>query len=468
VLDPNRVLRAKASASRSLLSALTPKQLKIELDPWHLRCIYGPRQWGKTTWSAVAHERASLPGVTNLALASSVHKAQDLLWPAFERLNREHGTAIKLRQGKALFANGGELKLLGLSTLAEAEKIRGYTPGFVSLEEAGTVRDELLEFALSSCARPALMRHFRRGGRGTAVLGTPSRNMGTYWHRMCLGETGASVHFATIHDNPYIDGEANLRQVLIDNARLGWTESTPEYRREYKGEFCSDEDSLPLGRWNGEVLPQRLAPEEGWTVLTLDFGQVHSNAWMVHRLTTEHAYDVVRKRQVSMHKIHLIHAYKENKMTTEGVAARTHALREQFHPNVIRGDSGGGGAQSIADMQRLYNVPIQAAHKSSKKGAKRDKIWFYDSLLGNQTIQVYEQAAPWQKEARTCPWDDEREDFHPRYDHHALDAGLYALEDLTAHMTEEDSEPMPGTAEYEKLSSDRRWAERLEYLQGES
>ena len=465
MLDPSRVLRAKASAGRSLLSALTPKQRQVELDPWHLRVIYGGRQWGKSTWSAVAHERAALPGVTNLALASSVHKAQDLLWPSFERLNREHDAGIILRQGQALFRNGGKLKLLGLNTLAEAEKIRGYTPGFASLEEAGTMRDELLEFALSSCLRPALMRYFRRGGRGTAAIGTPSRNMGTYGHKMCLGEAGASVHFATIHDNPFIDGEANLRQVLLDNSKLGWTESTPECRREYKGEFCSDADSLPYGRWDGEVLPQHMAPQEGWTVLTLDFGQSHPNAWTVHRLTTEEAFDPTRNVTVRMHTIHLIHAYQEAKMTTEGVAARTHALRAQFHPNIIRGDSGGGGAQSIADLQRLYNVPILAVKKA---GFKRDRIWAYDSLLGAGTIRVYADTLPWQKQARTTPWNDDKDDHHPSYDDHCLDSAIYALEDLTAHFSEEESEPLPGTPAWEKKQSEARWAERMSYLDGES
>lgn len=464
MLDPNRVLRSKASASKGLLSSLTPKQLQVERDCWHIRVAYGARQWGKSTWSSVAHAAASMAGVTNLAMASSVHKAQDLLWPSFERLNRELGAGIVLQQGRAVFPNGGKLKLLGLNTLAEAEKIRGYTPAFATLEECGTMRDELLKFTMESCLRPAMMRYFRRGGRGTVALGTPSRNMGTYWHKMCLGKTGASVHFATAHDNPYIDAEANLRQVLIDNRELGWTVATPEYRREYMGEFCSDVDSLPYGRWNGEVLPQRLAPSEGLTVLSLDFGQNHPNAWTVHRLTTEEAVDVERDVVVRMHTIHLIHAYQEAKMTTEGVAARTNRYREEFHPNVIRGDSGGGGAQTIADLQRLYNVPILAVKKA---GFKRDRIWLYDSLLGAGTIRVYDDTKPWQEQARTTPWNDDKDDHHPNYPDHCLDAGLYALEDLTAHMSEEASEPIPGSPAWEKKQSDARWAERLSYLQGE-
>lgn len=472
MLDPSRVLRRVSSESRGLFSSLTPKQRLIERDRWHKRIAYGGRQWGKSTYLGNAHARNALPepGATSLAIAPTIHKARDLLWPTFERLNREHNAGLDLRRGdnQVVTRQGGKIQLLGLSTLAEAEKIRGYVSPFITLEECGTFRDELLEFALDSCARPATMRYWRRGGRGIVCVGTPSRNVQSYWHKMCLGQMGDSVHFATVRDNPFIpDAELFLRQVLKDNEKRGWTKATPAYRREYEGEFCADAESLPYGRWDGTVLPQKLAPEEGWTVLTLDFGQNHPNAWMVHRLTTETATDHERQRVVTMHKIHLIHASQENHMTTDQVAARTQMLRERFHPNVIRGDSGGGGAQTIFDMQRVHKLPIQPAKKQGGGIFKRDRIWMYDSLLGNATINVYEDTAPWQKQARETPWNDDRDDHHGNYPDHCLDAGLYALEDLTAHMTEEASDPIEGTAAWETKMAEKRWAERVDYWQGQ-
>src|SRR5678816_2917238 len=174
MLDPSRVLRRKANEGGNLLSILTPKQKAIELDPWHLRVVCGGRQWGKTTWSGVGHSRNTLPGVTNLALAPTIHKARDLLWPVCERLNREHDAKIELRLGdnQLVMPNGSIVQLLGLSTLAEAEKIRGFTPPEISIEECGTYRDELLSYAVDACARPALMRWWRRGGRGLTAIGT--------------------------------------------------------------------------------------------------------------------------------------------------------------------------------------------------------------------------------------------------------------------------------------------------------
>lgn len=464
MLDRSRVLRQKANEGANLLKLLTPRQLGVELDQYHLRAIYGSRQWGKTVWNAISHVRNAIPNTTSLALAPTIHKARDLLWFTFQWLNREHGVGVTLRAADSQFImpNGGVVQLLGLSTLAEAEKIRGFTPPHITIEECGTYRDELLSFAIDSCARPALMKWWRRGGRGLAAIGTPSKNVKTYWHSMCLGETGASVHKATVRDNPHIpDAAAYLRQVLYDNRKLGWTERTPEFRREYLGEFCPDNEALPYGGWNGVVFPQKTAPEHGWTVMGVDFGQHQPNAWVVFRLTIERATNEDRSRIYTMHKIHMLHAYKQAGMTTHQVDAHSKMLAARFHPNVIVGDSSGGGAQSIADLQRVYRLPIVAAKKA---GFKKDRIWMFGSMLSNQTIIAYDETKPWQDEARVTPWNQDKDDHHEGYPDHCLDAGLYALEYLMAHINETEAEPMPGTPEWEERETKRRWEERLRWM----
>lgn len=467
MLDRSRVLRQKANEGGSLLEILTPKQKAIELDRWHLRVVCGGRQWGKTTWSSVGHARNALPGVTNLAIAPTITKGQDLLWPMCERLNREQGAKLELRRGdhQIITPNGGKIQVLGLSTLAEAEKIRGFTPGMITFEECGTYRDELLSFAIDECAKPSLMRYWRRGGRGIAAIGTPSKNVKTHWHGMCLGETGGSVHHATVRDNPHIpDAMAYLRQVLLDNAKKGWTDRTPAYRREYLGEFCPDVEELPMGGWSGIIYPQVTAPQHGWTVMGVDFGQHQPNAWNVYRLTTERATDPTGSKIFTMHKIHHLYAYKQAGMGTDQVAAHSKMLAERFHVNLMVGDNSGGGAQSIADLQRVYQLNILPAKTGKRSAFKRDKIWMYGSMLTNSTILVYEETKPWQDEARVTPWNEERTDFADGYADHSLDAGLYALEFLMAHVSETESEPMPGTPEYEEKAAKKRWDERLRWI----
>lgn len=467
MLDRSRILRQKTNQGAGILSMLTPKQKAIELDQYHLRVVCGGRQWGKSTWNALSHIRNAIPGETSLAIGDTIHKARDLLLVAFQHLEREHGIRVEFRASDSKFVmpNGGIVQLLGLSTLREAEKIRGFTPPCITIEEAGTYRDELLSYAIDACARPALMKWWRRGGRGLTAIGTPSKNVKTYWHNMCLGETGANVHRATVTDNPHIpNAAAYLRQVLCDHRKQGWTERTPEFRREYLGEFCPDTESLPYGGWNGAVLPQKSAPEHGWTVMGVDFGQHQPNAWVVLRLTTERGKSPDGGRIYSMHKIHMLYAYKQAGMTTEQVAAHTKLLERRFHPNIMVGDNSGGGAQSIADLQRVYQLNIHPAKSGKRSAYKKDKIWMFGSMLSNDTIVVYEETKPWQDEARVMPWNEDLSDHHGSYQDHALDAGLYALEFLMAHASETESEPMPGTPEWEERETKRRWDERVKWI----
>lgn len=462
MLRPRLTLQRSIDRGGDLVATLTQKQKAIELDPSDVRAICGGRQWGKTTWSSVGHVRASLPGVTNLAVAPTITKARDLLFPQFEALNKSHGAGIKMLRGdfRAEFPNGGSLQLLGLSTLAEAEKIRGYVSGFISLEECGTYRDELLRFAVDSCAGPALMRWWRRGGRGLATIGTPSRHVDTFWHDVCRGKTGASVHWATARDNPYMQAEAYFRNVLEQHREQGWTWDTPAFRREYLGEFCADVASLPYGTWTGTVYPQAAAPRDGMTVIALDFGQHHPNSWVVMRLTQETVLDPIHQQLVTMDTIHLLHASKQSGMTTEQVLERTRHLMARFDCTLVVGDGHGQGAQTIKDLNDIYGLGIVPA---LKRGYKRDRIWMVGGALGSGKLLVYEDTKPWQQEARTLPWNDKLDDHKENRDDHCCDGVLYGYEFLTQTSSAEKPAPIPGSAEWERIEAERRWNERREW-----
>jgi hypothetical protein len=462
MLDPSRVLRQAVNSGSDLVAYLTPKQREIELDPSHLRAVWGGRQWGKTTWTGVAHTRGALPGVTNLAIAPTITKARDLLFHQLEQLRDEKGLDVRLLKGdfRAEFPNGGVVQCLGLSTLAEAEKIRGFVPAFATIEECGTYRDQVLEYAIDGCLAPATMRYWRRGGRGIANIGTPSKAMGTYWHDVCLGKTGATSHHATVFDNPFIpDARAYLEQVIANHAAKGWTWDTPVFRREYLGQFCPDSQEMPYGSWDGVLLPQAMAPREGYTVMGIDFGQTADNSWVVDRMTTETVLDEVRRKMVTLNTIHRIHASKKNKLGTDQVAAHTKMLASVFGVNAIVGDGHGQGAQSIKDMRRQFGVPIAPALKNGKK---EHRIWTTDSLLASGTMKVYEEAKPWGDEARVVQWNEDRTDHHDRYPSHACDGGLYSLERLMARQSEEDAPPVPGTPEWDEAEAKARWRERMD------
>jgi len=438
---------ARGSGLRELL---TPKQREVEADTAWLRAVCGGRQWGKSTWTAVAHSCASVEGATSLAIAPTITKARDLLLVGFEWLSREAQYHAQWRASDWSFAlpSGGTVKCMGMSTQREAEKVRGYTPPFVTVEECGTYKPELLKFGLESCITPAQSKWYRAGGRGCALIGTPGLTIQDYWHELCQGQHGASVHHATMLDNPHVPNAREfMAKVLRDNA---WTEASPRFRREFLGQFCAESDSMCYASaWDQVVLPQEAAPEAGYTILGLDLGATRSpSAWVVMRITRE----LVDGELTWI--THIIHAEKALTLTVHDVAAKTGSLRKRFGIQHMRGDSAGLGAMTLETLRtKFIGVPVENAEKPGQKLAR---IWLLASMLQRRVMRVYEGARPLIDELLTVPWNDEHDDHHESFPDHACDAAHYASE-LVSQYTKMPplKGPEPGSPEARRREMDR-------------
>ena len=112
----------------------------------------------------------NIAGATSLAIGSTVTKARDLLLPGIEWLNKECGAGIIHRSShfKFLFPDGGTIQCIGVGSVREADKIRGFTPPFVTVEECGTFKPELLKYMVESCITMAQVKWYNNGGRGMA------------------------------------------------------------------------------------------------------------------------------------------------------------------------------------------------------------------------------------------------------------------------------------------------------------
>jgi hypothetical protein len=444
-LDFDAICAEIDAGQSSLLDLLTPKQLEIEQDPAWLRIAYGGRQWGKTTWSGAAHALAAIPGATSFAVAPTVTKARDLLLPGVEWLNTNCAAGIKLRQGDTItfhMPSGAAIQCLGMSNAREAEKIRGGTPPFITIEECGTYKPELLKFAIEACCTPAQMKWFKNGGRGLALIGTPGLTENDYWHQQCKGEWGASTHHATVHDNPYIPyPEEFLEMILRNNAKHGWTRTTPRFRREYLGEFCSESDSMCYS-WDKVILPQHAAPDGGQTFLGLDLGATRSpSAWVVIRITRE------MQDKTWRWIIHVIHSESGMTATVHDVVAKTSELKKRFGVTRMRGDSAGMGAMTLDTMsQKFQGVHVEHAPKAKQK---LERIWLMSSMLQTGAMRIYEGARSLGDQMLAVPWNDDKDDHHPSYPDHECDAAQYVVE-LANQWTKEQtpSGPEPGSKEF--------------------
>lgn len=448
-LDFDAICAEIDAGQSSLLDLLTPKQRAIEEDPAFLRAIYGARQWGKTTWSSAAHLQAAIPGATSLAIAPTVTKARDLLLPGVEWLNAECGAGIVYRAGdfRFDFSNGGKTQCMGANTVREAEKIRGYAPPFITIEECGTYKPELLKFMIESCATPSQIKWYRNGGRGIGMIGTPGLVENDYWHMQCQGKFGASVHRGTIFDNPYIlHPEEYLEMILKKN---GWTRTTPRFRREYLGEFCSESDSMCYS-WDKIVLPQHMAPDGGTTFMGIDLGATRSpSAWVVVRITRE-----LREKQWRW-IIHVLHSESGMTATVHDVVAKTAELKKRYGVTRMRGDSAGIGAMTLDTMsQKFQGVHVEHAPKAK---SKLERIWLMSSMLQTGAMRIYEGAASLGNQMLAIPWNDDKDDHHESYPDHECDAAHYVVE-LANQWTKEQtpSGPEPNSKEF-RLQEMRRY-----------
>lgn len=389
------------------INALQPKQREIFNDPSDFRVVYGGRRSGKSFLLATELLAHTWPNETSPFVAQTITKARDILFPALRRIAKDYRIPLHFHgQDQVFLPNKGRIKLFSLDNMSEAELLRGDRHPFAVLDEAGTRKSELLRYALLECLSPATLEFRRSGGRGLLVGGTPSQHgpMG-YWFDLC----SSKGHKITIHDNPaaFPDPERELARVREEN---GWTEATPEYRREWLGEFAISGEQLPYASvWDGTVLPDHTAPTEGLTVLALDIGYNHPNGWVIARVTGRY--------------VHVIHAETQAEMTIHQIAARTRELAAKFRVGYMIGDSS-GNRLAIETLRRDHGLPIVPAEKP---GQKVDRIETVRGQLQTRTLFIHEGATLLGHEFRTVPWNEDHTDHHESYRDELCDALGYVV-----------------------------------------
>lgn len=417
--------------------SLSPKQAIFERDRARMRTWIGGRRSGKTHGEAVHMLRNSLPGEVTPYCAPTIGIGRSILWPHLERLAREF--AIPLRWNRSdssvVIPNGGVIKVFGLSTIAEAEKLRGQRYPLAVIDECGAIAERILKYAVVECLSPATKDFLGRGGRGVVLAGTPSKVPNTWWHKqVLLSESRNAHHYTTIWDNPFFAGR---EQLVIDEylEEFQLKESDAAVQREIWGRFCVDMQGLCY-HWSGTVVSQATVPL-GATLMAVDFGYTHPAAFVVIRVSGGVAY--------------VLHVFKQEGMTDHAIAAKIQELRRRFDVGYIVGDS--EAATSIQTLRQNFGIPIEPAKKA---GSKQGRITFMDSCLKADTLRFCEGSTELQHEVQTVGWNEDRDDHHERQSDHACDATHYGLE--YASQLKLVTKPLPpahGSPEWYKLEEDR-------------
>jgi hypothetical protein len=379
-----------------------------------LQKVLGTRRSGKSTaFASKCLLAARLEGeVAYCHLTIDLGRAQ--IWPHFEKLDHVNKIGLKFDRANSRVTTptGGIIKMYGLSTKAEAEKLRGGSRVMGVIDEAGAQSQLVLELAVKETLGPSCWDYAHRGGFGVVVGGTPSRMLDTYWHNLCkpgiAGADSAYWHF-NIRKNPLFVGHVD-RVIAAFCKEFGIEPGSAAYQREVEGKFCPDTEGLCYA-WNGFVLPEAALPEAGQTLLSVDFGK-NTTAYVVGR--------------VKGGVLYILEARETHDNNIEAIVMSIRQLKERWGVGEMIGDSADG--ITLKSMHDQYGFPMRGA---KKPGSKEDRIWTLDSGLRTGQVMLGPQTAPLQAQLRTVLWNEDRDDHHESQPDHSIDATHY-LEELVA------------------------------------
>jgi hypothetical protein len=199
----------------------------------------------------------------------TVEKAAAIMWePLKQRIKDCHIKTRKIDNSDytVYFTNGSIFKLVGNSSKAEREKLRG-------LDISCAIIDEMqsqvgVQYLIESIIQPQL-----KARNGTLILaGTAPLTAGTFWEMVQKNDTYSHYH-ATMEDNETIPDRFNALQSVLDEN--GWTADNITFRREYLGEIAYDSNLLIYPR-KSYVSKMPTSFDGAW--IGLDLGWTDSTA----------------------------------------------------------------------------------------------------------------------------------------------------------------------------------------------
>lgn len=203
-------------------------------------------------------------------------KCQEQYWQLIkDTIDECHINTSKIDNGslQILFSNGSSIKLSGNNSKAEREKLRGDEYSLIIIDECQS--EQGLRYLMESIFEPIAY------GRDSQIIlsGTGALILGSYWQEITDGQQAAKWrhYHTTMKDNPTIaNAEDILNQVLEDK---NWTETEPEFVREYLGQNCYDTTRtvIPFRKYYDE-LPKDSVFERA--VIGLDYGYADSAAFV--------------------------------------------------------------------------------------------------------------------------------------------------------------------------------------------
>jgi hypothetical protein len=333
--------------------------------------------------------------------------AREIFFAKIRSLNNTNGWGLKLNEQHLTVYNPytfSTLIVTGSDTREDLDKIRGIERlALLECDECGQWRPSLLEYVIDEAGGPALADL-----NGTTILsGTPGRILNGYWYKVTTGGLpGWSPHRWTIYQNPYIEAEEYLNELLRTKQ---WDRSTAVFRREYLAEWCTDSRSIVMSDFGDKNIKPCVYNKAYKTYLVLDFGVVHNTAF------------TVMGHKSSEPAIKVFHSEQHRGWAPTQVADRAREIKEKYGCSRLVGDLGGMGKAHAAEMLLKHHIAIEPADK-------RDKLTGIETTNDRFRMNILDIDPSCEDlidQCRAVQWDEYHTDIADGQEDDALDTLVY-------------------------------------------
>lgn len=453
--------RQKSMANPSLDGRESRIQSGFRRDTAALIAYLAGRRHGKTEGVATRIATYARPDAITAYVAPTITRAHEILVPVLNTLQREAGLQFALVGSLITFPNGGQCRLMGMSNIAEVQKLRGEDLLAAYFDECGVPKSEVLKTAVLECAWEALRKHRGDPGSGAVMCGTPSQLPEGFWWEVATQQDaktgrncyGASRHFGLIFDNPIFAGGKAERSIEDDlEKRIYLSREDSKFRREVLAQFCLPSELRCYPNFSGLMLPDSSAPMLGRTILAVDFGWHDHTAVVVMRMTDFEEREDNPDGSVTIkrgERVHVLYAEKRQHWRLDLLAKTIDELRLRYRVGTIVGDQGGGASlQVVESWANMFGCSMIRTSKNAL-GMKRSRIHTINDLFAIEHIIFYEGAADLAAELGRLVWNEDRDDHDARSggDHGADAFGYGIIETLVMTTTERESSAAEKSAE---------------------
>lgn len=401
-----------------LYQELFDKQLEFVLSPSNYIAAICSRRAGKTTVCAIRafQELMMKPNSLGLYLALTDDNVERIFMPTVRPLLAKYKITANVTKDEVAFSNGSRLILAGANHINRIETFRGFKLVFCIIDEAASFTEHILQYLVDEIISPALIDN-----QGQLILiGTPANHCSGMFYNVTATTKEESwvVKRWTGFDNPHItvnyDKAAKefLKRKKVD-------ETNPKYRREYLGEWCTDEDALMIRPFTIGLPSEQYNTEDWRSVVGVDFG-----------FNDETAISVIgwRRNNPTAYVLETVGLQYANVST---IGNMLKGIKEKYKPIKVVGDPAGSSKIIMAEFSDKYKVFIESAQKTNK--AHYIEI-FNDALVNDNLILVPSKTETLQKEMKKVVWNEDRtrELEGMKCDH--LDATLYAYREAMAYI----------------------------------